>query len=358
MNQDHLIIQSYQGVGVIKLNRPKALNALSIDMVLGIQDTLKQWKDDPSILFVYITSTTEKSFCAGGDVKSVFEYEIKGNHAYAPYYLFQQYKMDLMIHDYPKPVVSYLHGYVLGGGAGLAMATSIRITSENTYFGMPEVHIGFFPDVGASYFLNKLPNHVGKYLGVTGKLINGNDLLMLGIAHYQIPKQRFDTLEEMILQTSWKKETFEVKLHELLKRHHQPSVEGSVTKQIWEFIGKHYQHDRLSDIYASLKQEGSKETLDHKDYLDRLCHTSIQITLELLKRGQTMSLHECVKMEYDLALNVVSMPNFIEGVQKVLIEKTGQPRWTQDDKEVISDLKMQTIFKENNDQGMYLLHKI
>lgn len=357
MNHDNIIIQTYRGVGVIQLNRPKALNALSLDMVLGIKNILKEWKENPTILFVYITSTTDRAFCAGGDVKSVYEHEIKGDHSYAPYYLMEQYTMDLMIHDYPKPVISYLHGYVLGGGAGLAMATSIRISSEDTYFGMPEVHIGFFPDVGASYFLNQLPHHVGKYLAVTGKLINADDLLMLGITHYKIPKKHFLSVEETIFNTSWEKETFKEKLHELFSKHHDSSVSGSVIQPMDELIKRFYAPERLHDIYHSLKTKGSKEAIDHIHYLDGLCHTSIQMALELLKRGKTMTLHACFKMEYDLALKVVGMPNFREGVQKVLIEKTGQPQWTKDDKESISTERMNAMFEVMDNRGIQLLKK-
>ncbi|RJX24447.1 MAG: enoyl-CoA hydratase/isomerase family protein [Acholeplasma sp.] len=355
MNQDNIIIQTYQGVGVIQLNRQKALNALSIDMVLGIQDILKQWQDDPAILFVYITSTSERAFCAGGDVKSLYEHEIKEDYSYAPYYLKEQYKMDLMIHDYPKPVISYLHGYVLGGGAGLAMATSLRITSEDVYFGMPEVHIGFFPDVGASYFLPKLSDHVGKYLGVTGKLMNSDDLMVLGITQYKISKERFLGVEETLFKTHWNKDTFEQKLQALFYAHHDPSVSGSVIKPVMNFINKFYAYDRLHEIYLSLKQDDSKEAMDHMSNLDTLCHTSIQITLELLKRGKSMSLHDCFKMEYDLALYVVGTPNFREGVQKVLIEKTGNPKWTKDDKDDILEDQMKSIFKTHDFKGIHPL---
>ncbi len=355
MTSENILMETYHGVGVIKLNRPKALNALSLDMVLGIQEILKEWQEDPAILFVYITSVTDRAFCAGGDVKSLYEHEIKEEYTYAPYYLKEQYKMDLMIHDYPKPVISYLKGYVLGGGAGLAMATSLRIVSEDTYFGMPEVHIGFFPDVGASYFLPQIPHHVGKYMGVTGKLINGDDLMLLGMAHYKIPKEQFLNVEETLYHKTWEKDTFEQELHTLLNAHHDPSIHGSVIQPMLKFIEKFYVHERLSELLDALKKDGSKEAQEHINYLNTLCHGSIQMTFELLNRGKHLSLHPCFKMEYDLALNVVKLPNFREGVKKVLIEKTGNPKWTEDDKDELTKEQLEILFKPLDFEGKHPL---
>ena len=355
MNEDHLIITTHHGVGIIKLNRPRALNALSIDMILGIQSTLKQWQDDPAILFVYLTSTTEKAFCAGGDVKSLYEHVMQGDMDYPRYYLKEQYAMDLMIHEYPKPVMSYLHGYVLGGGAGLAMATSIRVTSDDVYFGMPEVHIGFFPDVGASYFLPRFLSHVGTYLAVTGKLINSDDLLYLNISHFKIAKDQFLSVEEQILTTKWEKETFKDKLHDLLALHHHPSIQGSVVKKIEPFIQTYYQVSSLRDLYSLLMKNGSHDAIEHMKYLDTLCHASIQITFELFKRAQFKSLRDCFKLEYDLAQGIVQTSFFKEGVKKVLIEKTGNPKWGPHDKEEIAKVVMDQLFIDHTVNGIHPL---
>ncbi len=346
MSQENIILETYHGVGVIKLNRPKALNALSLDMLLGIQNILKMWRDDPAILFVYITSTTERAFCVGGDVKSVVEHALQRDYEYGRNYLKEEYKTDLMIHEYPKPVISFLHGYVLGGGAGIAMASSIRITSEDAYFGMPEVHIGFFPDVGASYFLTRMPRNVGKYLGVTGKLINSDDLLYLGISHYKIIKDRFDLVENYLFTHEWQENTFETELHALFQKYHDPSIEGSVIKPMINFIEKFYENETYNKIYFALEHDGSKEALEHMKYIRGLCNTSIQLTLELLKRGKKMSLRECFKMEYDLGYNLIDSTNFLEGVKAVLIEKTGNPEWIEDDRVVINKRGMELVFNK------------
>ena len=176
-------------VGHLTLDRPSALNALNLELIAEISNALEQWKDDSSIDAIFLDSSHEKAFCAGGDVKALIQHSPNDQAEkieFARIYFQREYALDYLIHTYPKPLICWGDGFILGGGMGLFQGAHCRITTERSVLAMPEIAIGLFPDVGASYFLNRLPEYLGLFLGISGYKISGSDALLLGLADYQI----------------------------------------------------------------------------------------------------------------------------------------------------------------------------
>jgi enoyl-CoA hydratase len=329
-NQSNIIIETYKGLGWIKLDRKKALNALSFEMLQAIDDQLAEWKDDPSIHLVCITSTQDKAFCAGGDVKSVYLHAVKGDHDYPINYLAKEYIVDYHVQTYPKPILVYLNGIVMGGGVGLSIGANYRIVTENTKWAMPEVRIGFFPDVAASYFLNKFPGSIGRYLGLTAKTIDCLDLIYLGAADYYMKSQNWDSLEREIKSIEWSRSDTNKRLEQLLANYQEINLPKSEIAANEDHINAFFSFDQMEEIVEKLQEAKSKGDALAKDILSEfknLPPTSLKTILELLIRGREMSLLDCFKMELDLSVNIVDTHNFKEGVRSVLVDKDKRFAW-------------------------------
>ena len=243
--QPNVLVENKNGLGIITLNRIKALNALSLDMVNTIQKQLNEWKNDPTVFLVYIHSASEKAFCTGGDIKALYEHAIKEDYEYTAKYLSKQYLMDYTIHTYEKPILVYINGYIMGGGVGLAIGGSYRIVTEQTKLAMPEIQICFIPDVGASYFLNQLPGAVGTYLGLTGRTIDGNDSLFLGIADYYIHSEKWKELEKIIKNKKWKNKTCKDELTQLLEQYETIDLPESTIEEKIDVIETNFSFDEI-----------------------------------------------------------------------------------------------------------------
>jgi enoyl-CoA hydratase/carnithine racemase len=325
-NNQEVIIEEINHIGVIKLNRIKALNALSLLMIKEITKALVSWKSDPNIYMIYMSSLSEKAFCAGGDVKKLYEHAIIDDLNYISTYLSTQYAMDYMIHTYPKPIITYLNGFIFGGGVGLAMGSTFIITSEYTKYGMPETQIGFFPDVGASYFLNQLPNHLGRYIGLLGQTLDYKDLIYLGIADYHILASNWHSILDILYKKIWNKDEIINQLNHIFRTYseiddHKSDIEKHDTHiaNIFSYnsIKEIIEHLSLNDVYAQ----------DIKQRLLKMSPTALNVTLELFKKAEGKDLLVCLKMEHDLSLTVVQTHDFKEGVRSLLVDKDRTFNW-------------------------------
>jgi len=206
-NVDSVICEVRNGAGWIRLNRPRAINSLRADMVERMLDQLNRWKDDPDVALVCLEGEGEKGFCAGGDMRALYDLRNGGIEEYALRFFVAEYRMDHLIHRYPKPVAAFMNGVVMGGGVGLSIGASHRFVTDTTRWAMPEMNIGFFPDVGASYFLNRFPGFVGRYLALTSHTIGVGDTIYLNAADCAVEPDRWEALKREFAGRMWTADT-------------------------------------------------------------------------------------------------------------------------------------------------------
>lgn len=285
-------------IGVICLNRPEALHSLNLEMVSAIAFRLGEWEQDSKIKMVFIHSETENAFCAGGDVKEVREsiLESKTNPAafskIKDFFLYE-YFTDYLLRTYKKPVITWAQGITMGAGIGLFLSGHYRILSSPATLSMPEIMIGFFCDVGASYFLNQVPYPVGHYLGLTGARFNATDALKLHLTDYTIPFAKKQEVLNSLLKTSTRDD-----IQAALYRYHIKPKEKGIVLPIEE--------KKISNSAAPL---------------------SVAVVRKLLNIGKTSSLEDAFALEWHLAIEFSKHHDFSEGVRALLVDKDKKPQW-------------------------------
>ncbi|AOE84834.1 enoyl-CoA hydratase/isomerase family protein [Pseudomonas sp. TCU-HL1] len=316
-------------VGHLTLNRPAGLNALTLPMVRLLHRHLWAWELDPDIVAVVIRGAGEKAFCAGGDIRMLHESHAAGDNQHL-LFLEEEYALDEYLHNYAKPVLALLDGFVLGGGMGLAQAASLRVITERTRMGMPEVGIGFFPDVGGSYFLPRLPGELGVYLGVTGCHVRAADALYAGLADYSLPSERIAELDQALDNLDWSYAPRE-NLLQLLAGLATERIPGSELKAFRQAIDRHFVLPDIKAIRQSLLAEDCPEFRDWAEetarVLDSRSPLAMAVTLELLRRGRHLSLADCFALELHLDYQWFDQGDLMEGVRALIIDKDKNPRW-------------------------------
>ncbi|OZF52721.1 enoyl-CoA hydratase/isomerase family protein [Rhodococcus sp. 14-1411-2a] len=305
------------GVGHIVLNRPEALNSLNGAMIEGIRTALDAWRDDDAVTSVLVTSSSPRAFCAGGDIKAIRQAVVDGDNEAGPAYFAAEYDLDELIANYPKPYIAVIEAAAFGGGLGISIHGNIRIVTENAVLAMPETAIGFVPDVGSSYFLSRLPGHVGRYLALTGTRISGSDALALGLATHFCPSDSVESLKTDILAG--------VAVDEVLNRY---TTAPSTTELSFdaEAVAAVFEKESLVDIIDALVCDTpwSRTT---KTQLATLSPTSLMATDALIARGADSTLRECLDRELRMAAWIITEPDFAEGVRAVLVDKDRAPQW-------------------------------
>ena len=311
MTSQYISFSIINNTGIIKLNRPKALNALNFDMVCNFLDTLNKWSEDKKIERVLLFGEG-KSLCAGGDVKSLFLSTNKNN--LKEIFFQKEYLLNNTINEFAKDYLSIWDGIVMGGGVGLSIYGNYRLVSDNARFAMPETAIGFFPDVGGSYFLSKLPRGIGLYLALTGKTCNCRDMMDLGLATNYIPS-------ELILKT---KNNY-IENGNINTDNFYPEISSEIIEN--KFLIEDIFQGSLKEIMNKLKT--SKDEFGEKIYFHLLtrCPMSLAVTVELFNRCKTKELKDCLSIEYQLSQHMVYRDDFNNGVDSVLVIKNYQPDW-------------------------------
>ena len=282
-------------VATVTLNRPAALNALTLGMIEGLAHWLDAWEHDHRIRMVVLRGAGERAFCAGGDIRAL--HDNRGTHVNA-HFMAVEYALDHRIHTYPKPTVAFIDGIVMGGGMGLAQGAKLRIVGERTRMAMPETAIGLFPDVGGSWFLSHTPGHIGQYLGLTGTPIGAADALYCGLADKYVGAA--------------------------------PLEPGEVERMRLA-IDRHFGQPGVAAILASLRAESSPEFAEWATRtvaaLERSSPTMLEVTFEQIRRGATLSLADCFRMELNLILAAFDHGDFVEGIRAMIVDKDRNPRW-------------------------------
>lgn len=303
-----VIIENFDNKGVITLNRPKALNALNLSMVKKILPVLRKWEKEK--LCVIVKGAGEKSFCAGGDVRAVVEEGRKGNVKLGHEFFRQEYTTNGVIGTYQIPYIALIDGIVMGGGVGLSVHGRYRVATERTLFAMPETQIGLFPDIGGSYFLPRLQGKLGFYLALTGHRLRGADVLLAGIATHYVESGKLKELEQSLLKCS-----NEQNIKDTLAKFSAPVNEKFSLSPYLDKINKYFSVSTVEEIISNLEKDGSDWAKNTVALLQKMCPTSLKVTLKELILGSNMNLHDCLQMEYRLAVASLANTEFYEGDQ-------------------------------------------
>lgn len=333
-------------IGVATLNVPKALNALSLEMVVLLTEKLTIWQEDNTIACVLLQGAGDKAFCAGGDIRKLYQSILEnpqGPNAYAEEFFSTEYRLDYAIHRYSKPLICWGHGIVMGGGLGLMSGAGYRVVTETTHIAMPEIGIGLYPDVGASWFLARMPGHTGLFAGLTGCKINAADALFVGLADRFIGSDKKTTLDEALLAADWQsssdsrhKDANHKIVSALLKELETQSSAGqaiaeSKLRHYYDQINELCDFDDLAAISNAIARYNSNSNdkwfISAQKKLQAGCPVTAYLVQEQIKRAKYLSLAEVFQMEFIMSMQCCFHPDFAEGVRALLIDKDNQAQW-------------------------------
>jgi enoyl-CoA hydratase len=324
---DEILLERDRGLATITINRPQALNALTLDNYRRIDPALRAWAADPSVHAVVVRGAGDRAFCAGGDVRAVYEAGrgISGDPSLTAVFFREEYELIRRIHHFPKPYIAIIDGITMGGGAGISVNGAYRIATERTMFAMPETGIGLFPDVGATRFLNRCPGHIGRYLGLTGARLNAADALYCGFATHAMQRDRIEALLDEF-------SSGEIPVEAVLSRFTAPP-DPSPLASLQPAIDRCFAGDTVEAILEALAAEasagGAHAGWAAETRADLLIKspTSLKITLRQLTIGQDYDLDAALALEYRITQHVMADHNFYEGIRAMLIDRDRNPHW-------------------------------
>ena len=332
------VLAEVQGkVGLITLNRAKALNALSLDMVRGITHVLSAWQHDPRVQAVAMRGMGKESafgaFCAGGDIRFFHQAALAGDPRLEDFFT-EEYRLNHLIHHYPKPCIVFMDGIVMGGGMGLAQGAKLRIATERTKMAMPETMIGLFPDVGGGYFLSRCQGALGEYLGLTGQMLNGSEAVFAGLADVLCDSSQLNVLWTQLPNVDWAQSV------EALKNFTSPFAQATQAAQgikpVWwsSDVNHAFEAADLQGIAKLLQATGHTQALDA---LHKRSPLMLAVTLEQIRKARHMKLSDELRMERDMVrhsfhpqhLNrTPSQSDTVEGIRALAVDKDHAPHWS------------------------------
>lgn len=357
MTSDTIHYTIENNIAFVTLNRPKALNALDFHMVQQMLRWLTEWETDPNIQAVVLQSTSEKAFCAGGDVRAVYLAQLDNQQSgqlqntLAHDFFATEYEMNKKIFAFPKPYISFLNGITMGGGLGLSVHGSYRIVSETSLLAMPEAVIGYFTDVGATHFLNQAPGMIGKYLALTGHRLSPADALYAKFANYYIPLAKQESFLRDLKSLTWQNDTPHLIIQKLLTAYGQSPEPSSFLERHIHEINQCFNSNDLKIIIQHLTQR-STESHWAKEALALIYKGSALsqcVILQQLEKGKIIikEFATIMKMEFNISQNFMNCPDFFEGIRSLLIDKDGNPKFLYQHKDNIPETILASFFTEN-----------
>ena len=317
MSESEILFEAIGRAGVITLNRPQALNALTLGMVEEMSATLQRWAGEDRVRHVVIRASGGRAFCAGGDVRAIYDWGRAGDPEALRFFR-GEYLLNALIKRFPKPYVALIDGIVMGGGVGVSVHGSHRVASERLAFAMPETGIGFFPDVGGTWFLPRLPGELGTYLGLTGERCRTADAIHAGIATHHVPSARLGEVCEALTEAA--------DVDECLARFAaDPGTAAIAERQAG--IDRHLGGDSVEAILAGLEEDPSEWAQATAATLRGKSPTSLKVTLRQLREGRRREFADCMRIEYRMVHRMLEGHDFYEGIRAVVIDKDGKPRW-------------------------------
>ena len=308
--------------GVIVLNRPKALNALTLTMVRAIAAALDGWERDGSVDRIVFLGAGERAFCAGGDIRRLYDLGRAGDHDAQRTFWREEYQLDRRIKSYPKPIVALVDGLAMGGGVGLAINAAYRVAGERFAFAMPEVGIGFFPDVGAAWFLPRLGHRVGAYFALTGLRANAGDALALGLAQTFVRSAAFPALAQALESDEPVKSA--------LARFAAPTPNSALIVEAEHIEACFSELDReaILDALRKAQARGSAFAAPARAAMLEKSPTSQAIALRQMALGPTVDFDEVLRLDYRIVSRICRGHDFYEGVRAVIVDKDNRPQWS------------------------------
>jgi enoyl-CoA hydratase len=320
-----LIVRREGAAGIIRLNRPKAINAVTLEMFRGIDKALDQFEADPAIGLILLEGAGDRGLCAGGDIRALYD-SSRANGDLGKILWREEYILNARIARFAKPYVAFMDGIVMGGGVGLSAHGAHRVVTERTKLAMPEVGLGFFPDVGGTFLLARSPGEIGSYFGLTGTTMNGPDAIYARFADAVVPSGKLAALREVLTKVRPGVSSGEVQT--LIDGFATGETTGPVAA-IQSKIEAWFAHDRMEEIFASLQRDGSELAQSTLKTLNEKSPRGMVVTLKLLRLARrAASLQECLVREYRAALEVFRSDDFREGVRAAVIDKDRNPRWS------------------------------
>jgi enoyl-CoA hydratase len=331
-----VLINVDQGVGRIRLNRPKAIHALTTAMCEVMSEALLDWRADPAVEAVIIDHAEGRGFCAGGDVVMLAR-SGNGDAEDARRFFWAEYRLNHLLFTYPKTTIAIMDGITMGGGVGIALPCDFRIATENTRLAMPETGIGLFPDVGGGWYLSRLPGRVGQFMALTGARLDGSECHYLNLATHFVEQSSLGDLVERIVKAPGRAKGALGAAASIVP---EAKIEQNVPQ-----ISKLFSSDRLEDVLAALEEDGSDWAQSELASLQTKSPLSCKVSLRLLAEGANRTTFaEEMKAEYALAGRVVRTHDFREGVRALLIDKTGDPKWDPPTPEGVTDEMLDVLF--------------
>jgi enoyl-CoA hydratase/3-hydroxyisobutyryl-CoA hydrolase len=348
IQEPDLLTEILHNTGVIKLNRPKALNSLNVEIIRGLSKTLESWQTLKPVKQVIIEGSGEKAFCAGGDVRSVY-YARQGDNFHLMDEIFrEEYQLNYAISCYPKPYIALIHGICMGGGLGVSVHGTYRIVTDNTIMAMPETAIGFFPDIGATYFLNQCPGDLGVFLGVMGERIHAGDALYSGLATHYVPQKHWSSLKADLYKV-----TDEEEIDNVLQQYHQPKVSEKL--ESWRhLIDQTFAGHDIDIVIDRLKTSSNPIVQGWWQELKKKSPRSVKLSFAALRKARGLSLKEALIQEYRLSQACMNHPDFFEGVRALLVDKDNQPLWQPHDLDLVTKDMIESYFEPLGEKELEL----
>ncbi len=317
-NEDVLVTVD-RGVGLISLNRPKAINSLTHPMVSAISQALTEWRDDDDVTAVVLSGEGERGLCAGGDIVEVYN-SARGDHGIASSFWWDEYRMNAYIARYPKPYVSLMDGIVMGGGVGVSAHGSVRVVTDTTKMAMPEVGIGFIPDVGGTYILSRAPGLLGLHAALTGAPFAAGDAIAMGFADHFVPHEKLAEFSDVIVSDG---------IDAALKANAaEPPPSNLLVQQDW--IDDCYSGDTVEDIVTALRERGAgTPAVEAADLIETRSPVSVCVALEAVRRAAKLdTLEDVLRQEYRTSCGSLKSHDLVEGIRAQVIDKDRNPKWS------------------------------
>lgn len=322
--QAHVVVRRAGDIGRITLSRAKALNALTWEMVSAMTEALVAWRDDDTVKAVVVDGEGEKGFCAGGDIKLLAESGKAGDDRAWRFWR-DEYRLNALIHEYPKPYLALIDGVTMGGGVGVSVHGSHRVAGDRTLFAMPETGIGFHPDVGGAWFLPKLPGEMGTWMGLTGARLKTADAIAAGVATHYVPSERTDALLDRLETETLDADGERV---EALLADFAGDAGQSDLALVGGLIDAAFEGDDLDEILARLDGAGDAWSTKQADTLRTKSPTSVALTLKALRKGAELSFREVMTQDLRVSMRRLQEgSDFYEGVRAVILDKDNAPQW-------------------------------
>jgi len=341
---DEILYERQGAIGLITLNRPKALNALTHAMCVSMKAQLATWAGDGAVKCIVIQGTGERAFCAGGDIRTLYDSGRAGT-PYAVEFYRDEYLLNAAIKHYPKPYVTLLRGFVMGGGVGVSLHGSHRIADESMLFAMPETGIGLFPDVGGSFFLPRLPGETGMFLGLTGTRLKTGDALHARLATHFVPAARRETLLEQLADGK----SPDAALHELAE-----PMTADTLPEYQAKIDRVFSNKSVEAILAMLDTDSSPWAKETAKVMRTKSPTATKLAFRQIRNGKTLGFDDCMRMEFRMVHRVIAGHDFYEGVRATIIDKDGAPKWKPSSLAEVGERDIDAYFEPLGDKELPL----